>query len=379
MAPLFAALLAFFGAAPLSGRVVDAAGEACPGAAVYAELGSAGSIVETQAGDGGEFTFPPLPGELIGLIAYHPGQAFGVRTIGHEDTREGLTLRLGKASKITGVIRNPERDPVAGARVTRVLLLGGPTGSVPLAKLENYGVPVTAADETGAFALEGVPAGRAVALKVQHPAYATEAVVDIKGGDQGVEIVMYPGTEVRCSVLTHGEGAPLAQAVVEFRDALPPHATTLSVTNRQGRAGVRLKPGIYVVRALGEGHQSAGLQELRITGEQATQNITLRAAALATVDGGVCDAVSGGPVEGAHVVLFAQSNPAARVATDAQGRFELQAPAGEVSLLLHDAPGYALPEERVYTVGLSPGESRELPVFWVKKEAPPHEDTPAKE
>jgi protocatechuate 3,4-dioxygenase beta subunit len=127
----------------VEGRVLDARGEPVPGAAVQARgLGSA------QTDSLGQYRLEGLPPGLVQLMAWHPEAGAVEQEVVLEPPGSRMDLRLSAVSVVAGKALDPNRQPVAGARV----------------ELEGQGIPgpplARWSGKDGSFRFEAVAAGR---------------------------------------------------------------------------------------------------------------------------------------------------------------------------------------------------------------------------
>ena len=100
-------------------------------------------LAVTTTGDGGVFEFdsPAPSGAQLVIAARAPGLAWRVIELPEPGQRNGIVIRLLPTRRITGVVLDPEGDPVAGASVR------------PMAGAELPGESMTTGDD-GAFAVK---------------------------------------------------------------------------------------------------------------------------------------------------------------------------------------------------------------------------------
>ncbi len=354
-------------AGALSGHVVDAQGQAVAGARVFAEPSLAGALIETKSDAQGAWRFDALPPESpLGIFATAEGLAFGGVTLNSPaETGDDVRIRLGVAAPLSGRVVNHKKDPVAGARITRVGLVGAAKVGIPLAKLKALGFeePVTGAD--GRFTVDRMPAGEPVAIKIAHPEYAQEAVDGLTVGDTNVRVMLYPGVLLEGDVLTRDTKTAVGDALVTIRNAQPPHDTAVTRSNGSGHFALRLKPGVYLYQATTSALRSPGWQRLTLNGEEPNARGTLYLAGAGRISGKVCDAVSGGGVAGARISLDTQGNAASVTRTGANGEFHIQAAEGGSIIHLDSAPGYGPPEQPSLKVQVVAEKELVLPTFWL--------------
>ncbi|HNR35525.1 MAG TPA: hypothetical protein PKO36_10120 [Candidatus Hydrogenedentes bacterium] len=356
----------------ISGHVLDVNDKPLPGARVFAEPGLAGGLMETRADADGAFRFDnvtadPAGAGVVGVFAIAEGTAFGGATVNlftEPDITE-LVLRLGSPGKVEGMVSDFKKRPVEGARITRIGLLGPSKVGLPMAKLRALGFVEPATDASGRFAIEHMPEGSPIAIKVAHPDFAQEAVEQIMTGDQSVRVSLIPGILVQGKVVLRDAKRPVADVPVILRNAQPPHDTAIMRTNGSGEFAVRLKPGAYLYQAVGGGYRNAGWERLPVTGAEPQMNITIYAAGAGVIRGKVCDAVSGLPIPRARIALETQGNLASLARTAADGGFSISAMEGENVLRIESAPGYLPPEQPALRLNVVAGKETLLPSFWL--------------
>lgn len=356
------------GSATLQGQVVGPDSAPIPNAQVFLEPGLGGALRDTIASDTGRFTFEQVPAGPAGVFAVAPGFGFEGRhvRVAVGDKRTALTIMLHEASEIRGVVVDPAGDPVEGARITRMGVKGAHKVGVPLAKLRQYGYSEPVSDSGGAFVLESIPTGATLDLKVGHPRFAQEGVLDVPAGERAVRITLYPGELVEGSVVARDSGETVGQAAVLLRNAQPPHDTSTTRSDLRGNFSVRLKPGVYLYRAQGAGLRSPGWERLVVTGEAPTRHVRIAVAGTGSIRGQVRDAVSGEPVHGVRVSLTTSGTRAATTRTGPGGDFLFTAGAGENVVRIEATPGYFPPEIQQVKVTVTEGKQLELPGMWLK-------------
>ncbi|MBI5092435.1 MAG: carboxypeptidase regulatory-like domain-containing protein [Candidatus Hydrogenedentes bacterium] len=357
--------VALAGASGVNGLVVGPGGQPVAQATVYLECGE--NLTSQRTGADGVFRFDGVVPGVSGVFAVAEGLAYGGATlnIGIGETVSGLSLRLGDRDAVSGKIVDPKGKPIAGARIAGVALLGDTKVGIPLAKLEKDGLQVPVSGADGRFTVTSLPKGGSVAIKVNHIAYAQEAVGSIGVGDQNVRIAMNPGVLVRGNVLTRDRSAAVMNATITIKNNQPPYDSLTTQSNSLGTFELRLKPGVYLCQAATAQFRSPGWEQVLITGEQVEQKVTLRTAGLVPIHGKVFDAVSGGPVVGAHLTLISNGSNAAVARTGPTGEYQLLAVEGENTVRLDSAPGYQAPPTPALRVTSGQGQTIEMPDFWL--------------
>lgn len=352
--------------AVVSGTVVDESGAPVAGAQVFLETGVEAPLVAVRTAPDGAFRFPDVPQGKAGVFAIADGLAFGGKspTVTGADAVSGLRIALAPPDTLSGVIENNRGRPVDGARVTGVLLVGEKVG-IPFTKLESYGFAPPVSDAKGRFTVERLPKGGLVALKVTHPDYAQEEISDARVGGATVSVEMTPGVLVRGKVVARSGRTPVANATLLIRSAHPPHATLTTRTGLDGSFAAHLKPGVYGCQAVATELRTPGWERLTVTGESPTQDATVSVAAIARVFGEVNDAKTGSPIANARVMLGSMGRTISSVRTDAGGRYEILAAAGDNTIALEGAPGYLPAVDQSVSMRLGEGDATEMPVFWL--------------
>jgi hypothetical protein len=335
---------------------------------VWIEPGLGGALIESPTAADGTFKFDSLPAGLLGIFAYADGYAFNGASVnaGPADDIKDVRITLLSPGTVGGRIVDARGKPVAGARVTRVLLQGNAKVGVPFAKLAQLGFKEPVSDAEGRFSIPLLPVGAKVALKVGHPSYAQQSVADISVGDTGARVQLYEGVLLRGSVQSRDGGTPVANASIVIRTAREPITTTLAKSDTSGNFMVRLNPGAYLYQSASMELRSPGWEKLTVSGQEPSQQVVLRVAGTGTIRGDVRDAVSSSPVPGARVSLSAFGSPAAIMTTGPSGTFEFAAVEGENTVRVEPAAGFLKPDRPLLTLKVKQGESAELPTFWLK-------------
>ena len=355
------------GTITLSGQVIS--GEATPlaGARVFLEPGLGGAVAETTAAPDGTFRFEKLGPGAAGVFAIAPGFGFGGRhrNIAAADDIEPLTLTLEPADSVAGRVTDAKGRPVAGARITRVGILGAHKVGIPLTKLTAFGFDEPLTDTEGRFTIPNLPRGGSVALKVGHPDYAQEGVPEAAVGISRLHVTLYPGVLVDGVVLSRGQNRPVARAYVVIQNAQPPNDSAATRSDGLGNFSMRLKPGVYLCRAAVGQLRSAGWTRLTVTGDSPQPKMRLHVAGTGYIRGVIKDAVTGQPIPGARVAVDTLGNRAAVVRTGPTGEFRVATAVGESTVRFESASGYLPPESPAWRVQVFEGQDVELPGIWL--------------
>jgi len=359
-------------ATTLSGQVTDPQGHAVAGAHVFVEPGIGGELLHTVANDSGHYTMPGVAPGPAGVFAYAPGFAYGGRhvNVAEGSPSEAVPIRLREAGTLPLHIVNHEGQGVEGARITRIALLDGDKVAIPLAKLVAFGIAEPVSGPGGSATVPHVPHRGRVALKIGHPSYAQEGVAEATADARPFEVRLHPGLLLQGEVLSLSQQAPVSGASVVIQSAQPPHDSSLARTDGQGLFALRLKPGIYMARAVSAAGSSPGWQQVVLTGENPSPRMRLLVAGTGEIRGEIRDAKSGDPIEGARIALESHGNRAAVVRTGPTGTFSFNAASGPNTVRFEAAPGYQPPPALAYDVNVTEGETFELPGMWLAPSPP---------
>jgi len=353
--------------ADISGEIVDNAGNPVPDARVFVEPGTEGAVVEGTVSAGGVFQVSGDFYGSIGVFAIAPRFGFGGihLNVAAGDDPANIRITLAPAATVRGKVTNTDGEAITGASLESIAITAPTKVGIPLSKLTACGISLPETDAAGNFVIGFVPGGATLALKIDHPMYAQEAVMEIAAGDENVRVVMHRGVTVRGEVTIRGTDAPVSGAVVTARNAQPPHDTAFSASDRTGVFTLRLKPGVYLFQAYASGRISPGLQRVDVSGQLPEQNLRLSLSQTSAITGTINDAKSGDPIAGVRVLLETQGQPAGAARTGADGRFMLSAAAGDNLLMFDAVPGYLPPDTRALRVNAPGGETLELPGLWL--------------
>ena len=378
------ALLVALAAAPLTGRVVDSAGEPIAGAEVvrrpYA-VDDAAILIDaerTQTDADGRFRFAE-PGHWRGFVtATAPGYAIGSASwfVGYEDAEtaddpqvEPLTITLHRPGWLTLHVVDREGEPVEGASVATaevridsepILLSGDWTPRWPDL--------TTRSENDGALRLTHLPVGDdpsrvRVSLTLSHPERGRRHIETFDLTDPPDPVAMPGGVRVRYAIdglppaidrvslhiaadsrdVRRIESVPVRDGVVEF--VVPPNEPLDMVA--LSAPGFAIRPTLFYDWR----HDGSDDEAPRIVFFEPT-TIDASAAATHEVVGRVIDAESGEPIAG--VDIEAESfDPAARpvagssapldravvwrpgtafAVTDGDGRYRFRLPEGRVRI-----------------------------------------------
>lgn len=247
----------------LTGRAVDSSGAPLPGVYVDAEsLLAAGEMsnvameaaAQAQTEDDGSFSLPHVPKGTVAVRGYDGSNA--VSSIEVEvsscDSLAPVKLVMSPGGSLSGVARDADGKPVAGARLT---LMHRPIGFVN-----------TVSDEEGRFEFEQVPPGiiRVMMRRGEQVMLAGAEIQEGKRTQQDITLAPrstgeirgrvtvgdkpLPGARLMLATAIGDEGAigmyyPVTAEDGSYRvSGLPPGAYIINVESTSIGAGLRVKP-----------------------------------------------------------------------------------------------------------------------------------------
>jgi hypothetical protein len=344
------------GLAKIEGTVRDTNGQPIAGAKVFAESGLEGPLSIAQTDATGAFVLDELLPGTTGVFAYAPGHALDGRSVTLAiEAAVRIDLILPQPGTLSGSVSDADGKPIAGARITRVAILGDSKVGIPFAKLAAQGIQQPTTDPRGLFSIALLPQGAEVALKVAHPQFAQDDPIVRVGRD--ARVTLSPGVLVSGTVVARGRDSAVPNALLLFRNADPPHGTVVTRSQADGSFVIRLTPGPWLYEASGTNFRSPNWQRVLISPDYPNQRVTLQVAGTAGLTGVVKDAKSGLPVEGARLVLESAGVPADTARTGPTGAYDLTGTEGETVVRLVSAPGFLLPRETGMRIHVEAGHT----------------------
>jgi hypothetical protein len=355
-------VVGLWGAGTLEGFVVDAKGQPVSGAEVTASGGLA--PMRATTGESGGFALEVQAGTWV-LSARHR-QALGALpaplSVAPGETLRGLTVTLGAAGGLEGHVVSADGAPVPGAML--VASVSGSDGALGRAT----------SGEDGGYRLELPPGQYDVAVGARGFASSTrEGLVVPPGAWAPLEVRLEPASAEVEGLVVDAAGRPVQGAEVR---AQPREGGGEAHTTRSDARGAYLlqglEPGVTVVRAR-QGTATGWTSRLEPlkAGARAQVDFTLQGTGI--VQGQVTRASGGPPSEPALVRARARGTGSsldlATVETDAQGRYQLEVPAGVYQLTAvlpgarfmyfhEDDPAVTVPEGSAVQQDLMLGDER---------------------
>ena len=266
--------------ATLTGRVVDAAGDAVPGVFV---------TIHSLDPDVLRHSFRPLTAEAdadgrfrFDLLRSGPWTASAFGREGGSSRAESGPIRLEDGAvreielvlstadaEVAGVVTDSNGDPVAHAEVT-IIGSGEPAGS----SLRSGPSWQTGADQRGRFEYRGLRAGDATII-ASHPEYRViQREIRLESGSNEVSLTLQPGLEIT-GTLRSEDGHPIALGEIDAELQPAPgqdplsddvvwrrggaHQSAHAISDRNGDYRLAgLDTGVYVLRAWADGYGAGG-------------------------------------------------------------------------------------------------------------------------
>jgi hypothetical protein len=311
----------------IAGTVTTAAGAPMKGS-IHLEGPSINFGTETQAT--GDFSFKYLrPGTYRVSAATSKGSASQVIALGQDEIKTGIMLVMEAGRSIRGMVRGLQATALDDVQIMLR----------PESKPGSFSAQP---DEHGAYALNGVPAGRAV-IGVFGPHLQFDRTVDVPA-DQDLTLDLVFPTGARLSGRVTKGGKPVAGRSVWMRPAEDKSDTLYqALTQADGSYEIEgLPPGDYRLRA------DEDISRLVSIAGDAVLNIDIPSVQLAVrvvEDGGAV------PIVGAKAYVRGSEPATARVRGDRQtddfGEFRLTGiEPGDIMLMVYK-PGYELHREKI--------------------------------
>ncbi len=328
------------------GRVVDQRGEG---------IAEVRLILDTNLGEQSRYETDEQ-GNFSFLINAHEKFDLLLIASGYGDARVEVpwvggdlgTVVLGNEIHIEGVVRGPNGEPVARARVTAITELEREDRKRP--SFSPVGV-VAWTDLDGRFSLEVTePYGKYfLSANSSHFARSEEHSFNLTGSSiDGAEIYLDWGSSLFGQILGQGGGSLSRASFVLTRSGDDPSGSRSSRTIHTRSDGTysisELAPGNYFASAVAPGYVMSPYRELEVLVDQNLRfDVTLEPETL--LKGLVTDD-SGFPIPGAQIVVRDKNNSQAMAYSDPDGNFVVRGfGLGHVRLTA-EAPGYLLHQNR---------------------------------
>jgi protocatechuate 3,4-dioxygenase beta subunit len=294
--------------------------------------------------------------DSVCVVAWKKGLALGWERMRREEGDTDLTVRLGEATVLAGVVVDEQGKGIAGATIRPWLKMDQTGGSVDAAFEEPREWFTVRTDDQGRFRLDRIPVGATADFGVEAPGRAScwthwsgplpeNAGSQFKAGQTDIRIVLKPEAIIRGRVVDEdsGQGVPGIRLLARPNAHYANYACVAPVTS--GPDGSFLYRGLpaddYSLQVAAPQYRTADWagKDMKVTtqaGQTVDANITVSKGGLIEVM--VQESTTGKPVENAAVTA---SQPAGfglhpcwyqSVYTNAEGLARLRVPAGQCQL-----------------------------------------------
>ena len=228
-------------------------------------MGGEGEMKMKTSDTGGRFTFDNVkPGDYTVMVQ--------TGMMGGGSTSEKVVVTADGAipevhlelSTLVLEGRVVDAETGDGLPLAHVVLLSpedGPASSLTDLAAQQKGQAMTAED--GSFKMDGVPAGT-FRVRVSAGGYPQQFVEGVSAGGRPLTIRMEPGVDVRVKVVDH-DGKALGGASVTVEEPGGRETTALDmtmqgITQAEGIATLKLRPGTYIFHAQAQGRPGGSTQ-----------------------------------------------------------------------------------------------------------------------
>jgi protocatechuate 3,4-dioxygenase beta subunit len=329
--------------AAVTGRLVAGRGEPATGTASFAQLDgspvpwSVLGLLTDAADAGGRFRIAAVPSGTHLLEVQGEGHAPLQRDVrvGGRDVEVDLgDIPLREGPGIRGWVRNPDGQPIAGARVRAF-------EARPLSTAQMGDVHT---DADGGFELEGLEPGT-YRLVVSAEGHA-RALQQATAGTEAI-VVLSPAAAISGLVLDES-GDPVPSCEVVAWPSAGSGASGDTASDGRGRFRIEgLAEDVYVVQATAPGFAPARVSDVRTAVGAEVDLGVMRLSAGARAVGTISDS-RGDPVAGAVVTIDGPGDDSAfavgealRASSDGEGRYEIRGLPSGLAVARARHPGYA--------------------------------------
>jgi Carboxypeptidase regulatory-like domain len=301
----------------------------------------------------GRFAFKAVPwlqGHVWGsntmiVVARTGHEAVGLLEVrGDGVDLNALAVELLAAVEVTGIVRDNDDRPVAGAAVWP-WMFAAPDGkkSVWITAPMVPWLGRTGTD--GRFVLKGLPAGMRLTMFVQHPGHAEQRVE--ADSSRPCEVTLAPGATIR-GVVRMPDGKPAVRVMVAAQGQKQSHFGRVQ-TDEAGRYAMQSLPeDTYNLWAEAEGLTVIALDSVAARPGEPQEGQDLQLVRGGFIVGRVVDAATGKPVQPgptADVAMYGPARPhsggGCEVApVGADGSFRIRAPEGVNYVYLRPGAGW---------------------------------------
>ncbi len=303
-------------AKPISGTVVDEQGQPLAGATVKAlTFVSKGwgkstmiELASMETGADGRFHFDAQRAKkCAAILAEKPGKSFDGKFL-----RDGeMSLRLGPATAINGVVMDDAGQPVIGAAVN--LLFHEPTDFLP-----EY-VFMKKTDSQGRFGFSNLPVNAAFKFDISASGYARSlAEGPFLSEQKGLRFVLPPEGRIEGMVVEKSTGKPLSNVRLSAMSGVASgQHTTYAKTDMAGRFTMSgLSGGKYKIETVGEivddemamPEWMGTVEKVKVEAGKLTSNVRIKVIRGGLLEIIVVDAATGRKVRENGILMVSPAN-----------------------------------------------------------------------
>ncbi|MGE5191467.1 MAG: carboxypeptidase regulatory-like domain-containing protein [Deltaproteobacteria bacterium] len=350
----------------IGGRVVTEDGRGIGSAHIWLRDGRAPQafrFVSATTDDQGRFRFPNVPPESVTVTAIAQGYCFGgVHRFGLSAgvVDENLRIVLKRPAQLPHQLANPDGQPIAGADVDWIHWHDDNSDDFWLLSevLKREGIGLPRSDEQGLIKIENLPPFAAVTMRIKHPDYARQVVeAKVAAGRGPVPVTMQRGSPLFVEVADAATGEAVPDARVNVSGIPNTIAIFDEQVDAQGVFTTRLGDVEHVTVSVSHPTLLARKPSVLYRGWNPTdavgERLRFELVPRAKVSGRVLDQ-NQQPIKGVTVALATDRVQTGRAATDENGRYEMEGPAGWGEVSVQDRGGFYAQPRRTLGVDLSP-------------------------
>jgi RNA polymerase sigma factor (sigma-70 family) len=351
--------------AVVTGQVTDQAGRPMPGARVWLRDGRLPPFRfrTTDADTQGRFRFGDVERGSVNVAAIVPDHSFAATAVGTSfqlgRPALDLTLVVTAAQDLRVQVRDADDKPVQGAKLTSLSWKTDRTEWCwfPLDVLPQEKMSIPVSDKDGRLTISGVPFGTRVRLFFDHPDFARQEFVSKGTPEKAFTVRMERGWPLTVFAVEADSGKPAKRATVTVTGI--PHGYDVydqpvdddsKCTVRMGKA-VEVTINVYHPELMARTWER--IHKWEDMGDGQTYHFKLYRKG--KVRGRVVDDKTNKRLPEVRVLMDGGSRKTiASGVTDESGRYELEGPAGSVTLDVQAGAGYLPVEHGAVTLQLGP-------------------------
>jgi thiol-disulfide isomerase/thioredoxin len=343
--------------AVISGAVRDESGRPVAGAHVWLRHGPIvqAKFESVHSDSEGAYRFTGVEPGLASLAVVAPGRSFGGQhryNVQSGETVGKFDLHVSSSTLVSLRILDTQGNPISGANVASIgwKFPEAEWFVIPREVLNLEGISVPPSDDQGLLQIGDLPDGAKCRFLIKHPDYAWCWTADIAtAAPEPVPVTMPRGRSLTVDVTSlAGASAGSTRVTVIGGGSSWPEVSQEPVDDA-GRLTVRLAPEDFLILRVEHPELTARppTAMLRWTGDlESGEAVRFELVPRGTVRGRVVD-TDGLGLSGVKVSLRIGPDVAAVAVTGAEGRFELQGPAGAARLAVDNARGFEAADQGV--------------------------------